>query len=382
MAMGFTSQLNETATLDAIGGTPLYAAAPPLLLVALAATQLTAPRSAWPAALAAGLAVVVAFAGSDPAAVCAVGPGMCILYAAWAGSALGACALLTLGLVRDTGSAPLVREAALVHALMWAVLWAPARAGAYGAATTPALAAQLDVGIVEALRGDYAGGDSQAVAWGRAATLALQSTAAVAAAQVAAPRHPARAAPWIGAGLLMLAAAVGVPYIDYAQRDERTLYADGYACDVRHPHLACERGVFADDCTVGVWRLGAVAALVAYLAGLRRVAELAEARPWAGQPAAVLYAALGVAAAHAALVLVLEAGPASVDDRRAAHNGPCSPWGTYSAHLLASAAVALGVGPALAALPFGTEVRDVRTEPVTVRERELRLEPITVGAAP
>ena len=277
------------------------------------------------------------------------------MFVAWASTG-ASLAVRALGYARSADYAGAVREALAAHATAWALFWMPARAGAYGAASAPRDAALLDAGPVEAILDDYDDSDPEFVAAARCVTLAIQGVAALAAVQTVAESRPTRLYPWLAFGTLCVALAFGGALVGNPPSSERTAFqGDAYACTVRSAPL-CARGVMAAPCDISVYRILACGALVSLLALAARVREFGASASWRGLVLVTLYGACIAAAAFCALVLPIESGPSDAPDRREPHNGPCSPWRVYGTHLLAAAALALGVGPALACFDYGAWV--------------------------
>ena len=338
--------------------TPQLAAAGPLVAVLLAVTQLSRPPSMWPAVLFAMFTVGVGVAAHGTSSPVPCNPDAvvsgCTLYAAWVWSAVAMLGLQVLEPFRaasDLTRAVLV-EVAVAHAVLGVALWPPAMAGAYGAAATPSRVAALEMGPVEIFSGDY-GDDNDG--WGRAATLALRSTAIVLSAQLAAERRPARAWPWVLAGGVAIACATAIVAATDNACPGHAL-AGNHTCAPSHVVPYCDEGALHTDCTFSLAPLVAMAGTAVTVSLNYQVRGWLRRRPRAVQWVAVLVAVLlGIFACHVAFVLPFRVdaertGLAGVPDRRDAHIAVCSVWQSHAAHLYAAAAVLLGIGPALALL--------------------------------
>jgi hypothetical protein len=353
---GFTTVLNSTETIEIIGGNSSLAAVPPLMLLAIAYWTLSRAQNQWPAVCSAVLSVACASIAYPPAAACETGTSSCVMFLLWTVTGILPLTGRVVGYARSADYSAAVREALAAHAVAWALFWMPARAGAYGAASVPRDAALLDMGPVEALLDDYDDSDPEFVAGARCATLAFQGLSALAAVHTVAESRPTRLYPWLAFGTLCVALAYGGAFLDRPPPAERTAFQDDiYACTVRSAPL-CARGVMATPCDISVYRIIACGALVSLLALARRVREFGASASWQGLVLVVLYGACIATAAFCALILPIETGPSEVLDRREPHNAPCSPWGVYGTHLLAAAALSLGVGPALTCFDYGAWV--------------------------
>lgn len=339
--------------------TPQLAAAGPLVAVLLAATQLSRPPTAWPAVLLVSLtaAISVAVHGLDSPIPCEPGSAVsgCTLYSAWLWTAIAMLALQVVApvhAVSDLARALLV-EVAVAHAVLSAALWAPAMAGAYGAAATPSRAASLELGALELASDDFSGSND---GWGRAVTLALRSSATILAAQLASEPRPARVWPWLLAGGAALCGAAFIAIADPDGGCASHVLGPNHTCSPRHVVPYCDEGALHADCSVSLRPLLTLASPALAVSLSTRARAWLRSRPRTVQWLAVCLAVAAAAAAgHAAFVLPFrveadQTGAGVAPDRREPHVALCSVWQSHAAHLFAAAAALLGVGPVLALL--------------------------------
>ena len=351
---GFTTVLNSTNTIEIIGERAQLTAAPPLLLLLLCYMFLSRAQNTWPAACLAALACAGSCFNASPLVICEAGTAACAMYITWLSSGFLSILVCIAGLARDKDFRYIVRESLAAHAVSWCLFWMPARAGGYGLASTPRDSALLDMGLLESISGDFGDTDSKHTALTRTLVVVLQGVAAMTCVHTLSVSRETRFFPWITFGTLCIFLAY-LTMLPGEDPDERTAFSSGgpYYCSLRAAPF-CEHGVLGAPCVLETIRLAPLAVYIPIAAAAPRVLRYANRVSRIALAPVVLYATVTVASISSFLVLAIETGPSMTPDRREPHNGPCSPWGVYSTHLLVAAALALGVGPSLACFDDGS----------------------------